>query len=56
MKPLLGKTVVQVFNSIAAKYHGNDTLIFVEQNFLYIWAEFLDATNAVAKGLMMLGV
>lgn len=56
MKPLLGKTVGQVFNSIAAKYLDNDALVSVEQNLRYTWTEFLDATNAVAKGLMMLGV
>ena len=56
MKPLLGKTVGQVFNSIAAKYPDNDALVSVEQNLRYTWTEFLDATNAVAKGLMMLGV
>lgn len=41
MKPLLGKTVgQQVFNSIAAKYPENDTLVSVEQDLRYTWTEF----------------
>ncbi len=95
-KPLLGSTVGDVLNSIAAKYSHNDALVSFQPNpyskrcmsdaanycheglvsdepnsyresgltlttagskvLRYNWAEFLAETNAVAKGLMMLGV
>lgn len=95
-KPLLGSTVGDVLNSIAAKYPRNDALVSFQPNpyskrcmsdaanycheglvsdepnsyreagltlttagskvLRYNWAEFLAETNAVAKGLMMLGV
>ncbi|WP_319378164.1 AMP-binding protein [uncultured Methanocorpusculum sp.] len=95
-KPLLGSTVGDVLNSIAAKYPRNDALVSFQPNpyskrcmsdaanycheglvsdepnsyreagltlttagskvLRYNWTEFLAETNAVAKGLMMLGV
>lgn len=93
-KPLLGCTVGQMLNSIAAKYPNNDALVAFQQNpygknmmsasyyshealvsdepnsyrettvnktsgsevLRYNWKEFVDEVNAVAKGLMMLGV
>ena len=95
-KPLLGSTVGDVLNSIAAKYPRTDALVSFQPNpyskrcmsdaanycheglvsdepnsyreagltlitagskvLRYNWTEFLAETNAVAKGLMMLGV
>lgn len=55
-KPLLGQTVGQVLNSIAAKYPDSEALVSVPQNLRYTWKEFLSATNEAAKGLMMLGI
>ena len=54
--PLLGMTVGEMVDSIAAKYPDTDAIVSVHQNIRWSYREFNERCNQVAKGLMALGV
>jgi fatty-acyl-CoA synthase len=54
--PLLGETIGQMLNRIAATYPKNEAIVSVHQGIRWTYGEFLDQVNNVARGLMALGV
>ncbi len=54
--PLLGMTIGEMVDSIAAKYPENEAIVSVHQNIRLSYREFLGEVNRVAKALMGLGV
>jgi fatty-acyl-CoA synthase len=54
--PLLGMTVGEMVNAIAAKYPDNEAIVSVHQDIRWTYREFLEKCDEVAKGLMALGV
>ena len=54
--PLLGMTIGEMLDGIAAKYPETDAVVSVHQNIRWTYREFLDRVNQVARGLMGLGV
>jgi len=55
-KPLIGKTIGDMFDDIADKYPGNDALVSLHQGVRYTYGELQNEVNKTAKGLMSLGL
>jgi len=49
-------TVGGLLDHIAAKYPGNDALVYPERNLRYNWQQFNERCRQVAKGLLKLGI
>ncbi|MCP1662478.1 MAG: AMP-binding protein [Methanocalculus sp. MSAO_Arc1] len=54
--PLMGETIGDMLNRIAAKYPDTEALVSVHQGIRYTYREFLEEVNRFARGLMSLGV
>lgn len=54
--PLLGITIGEMVDRIAAKYPESDALVSMHQDIRWTYRQFLDQVNTVARGLMGLGV
>ena len=54
--PLMGMTIGEMVDSIAAKYPDTDAVVSMHQNIRWTYREFLDQVNTVARGLMGMGV
>ncbi len=54
--PLIGKTIGEMLNEIAARYPDTEALVSVDQQIRYTYSEFLDAVNEVARALMAIGI
>jgi fatty-acyl-CoA synthase len=54
--PLLGMTIGEMLDSIAARYPENEAVVSVHQDIRLTYRELLDQVNTVARGLMALGV
>lgn len=55
-KPLIGKTIGEMFDEIADKYPDSDAIVSVQQGIRYTYREMKDETDRVAKGLLSLGL
>lgn len=56
VKPLMGETIGDMLNRIAARYPDNEALVSVHQNIRWTYREFCERADALARGLMALGV
>ncbi|MDK2974805.1 MAG: fatty-acyl-CoA synthase [Methanofollis sp.] len=56
VKPLIGETIGEMLNRIAARYPDNEALVSVHQNIRWTYGEFLEKVNTLARGLMAFGV
>jgi fatty-acyl-CoA synthase len=54
--PLLGITIGDMLNRIAHRFPGNEAVVSVHQEIRWTYREFLSQVNALARGLMALGV
>jgi fatty-acyl-CoA synthase len=54
--PLIGATIGDMLEEIAGKYPDNDAVVSCHQNIRWTYREFIDRVNALARGLMALGV
>ena len=54
--PLLDETIPQNLARTVAEHGGRDALVSVEQGLRYTYAEFSEAIDRVARGLMAIGV
>ncbi|MDP3396212.1 MAG: AMP-binding protein [Methanoregula sp.] len=54
--PLLGRTIGEMIDSIAAKYPDNEAVVSVHQDIRWTYSEFIAQVNQVARSLMGLGV
>ncbi len=54
--PLLGMTIGEMLENIAAKYPDTDAVVSVHQNIRWTYHEFLARVNEIARALMGLGV
>lgn len=54
-KPLIGKTIGDMFDEIAETYPDNDAIVSLQQGKRYTYREFQKEINRIAKGLMSLG-
>ncbi|AGB03073.1 AMP-binding protein [Methanoregula formicica] len=54
--PLLGMTIGEMVDSIAAKYPDTDAVVSMHQNIRWTYKEFLEQVDTVARALMGLGV
>ncbi|RKG84839.1 AMP-binding protein [Corallococcus sp. CA049B] len=54
--PLLGETIGQNLRRTVEKYGDREALVVASQNYRVTWRQFWDATTAVAKGLLALGL
>jgi len=54
--PLLGITIGEMLNRIAAAHPDSDALISVHQNIRWTYAEFLERVDTLARALMALDV
>jgi acyl-CoA synthetase (AMP-forming)/AMP-acid ligase II len=55
-KPLIGETIGDFLDTIAAEFAGNDALVSVFEDRRLTYAQFLDEVNCCARALMALGV
>ncbi|MFG6666380.1 AMP-binding protein [Halomonas sp. HNIBRBA4712] len=55
-KPLLGMTIGDKFDQIAARYPDNDALIVLHQNVHWSYRQFHEEVNRCARALLALGV
>jgi len=55
-KPLIGQTIGDFLDAIAAECGGNEALVSVFENRRLTYAQFLDEANRCARALMALGV
>ncbi len=53
---LMEKTLGQILDETVAKYPDNDAVIYVDRDYRQTWAEFGEAVDKLAKGLMGLGI
>ncbi|EJG07672.1 AMP-dependent synthetase and ligase [Methanofollis liminatans DSM 4140] len=56
VKPLMGETIGDMLNRIAARYPDNEAMVSVHQNIRWTYREFCERADALARGLMALGV
>jgi len=56
VKPLMGETIGGMLNRIAARYPDNEAMVSVHQNIRWTYREFRERADALARGLMALGV
>jgi fatty-acyl-CoA synthase len=54
--PLIGKTIGDFLDEIAARFPANEALVSVFENRRFTYAEFVEETNRVARALLALGV
>ncbi|MDD1704239.1 MAG: AMP-binding protein, partial [Methanoregula sp.] len=54
--PLLGMTIGEMVDRIAAKYPDNEAIVSVHQNIRLTYSQFLGEVNRVARALIGLGV
>jgi fatty-acyl-CoA synthase len=54
--PLLGITIGDMLNRIAHRFPDNEAVVSVHQDVRWTYREFLGLVNALARGLMALGV
>jgi len=54
--PLLGMTISEMVDSIAAKYPDTEAIVSMHQNIRWTYREFAEQVNLVARALMGLGV
>ena len=54
--PLLGMTISEMVDSIAAKYPEIEAIVSVHQDIRWTYREFTERVNQVARALMGLGV
>jgi fatty-acyl-CoA synthase len=54
--PLMGMTIGEMVDRIAAKYPDNDAVVSMHQDIRWTYRQFLDQVNTVARGLMGMGV
>ena len=54
--PLLGMTISEMVDSIAAKYPDNEAIVSMHQNIRWTYREFAEQVNLVARALMGLGL
>jgi len=52
----MGETIGDMLNRIAARYPDNEALVSVHQNIRWTYREFCERADALARGLMALGV
>ena len=54
--PLIGETIGDFLDHVAAGFADNEALVSTFENKRYTYAEFLAGINGVARALMALGV
>lgn len=54
--PLLGMTIGEMVDTVAAKYPDTEAVVSVHQNIRWTYREFLETANKIARALMGLGV
>ncbi|MFA4824659.1 MAG: AMP-binding protein [Methanoregula sp.] len=54
--PLLGMTIGEMVDSIAAKYPDTEAVVSVHQDIRWTYREFIEQVNQIARSLMGLGV
>jgi len=55
-KPLIGKTIPDMFDEIAEKYPENDAIVSIHQGLRYTYRELQEEINRAAKGFLALGL
>jgi fatty-acyl-CoA synthase len=55
-KPLIGKTIGDMFDEIAEKYPDNDAVVSVQQGLRYTYRELQQEVNRAARGFIGLGL
>jgi len=55
-KPLIGKTIPDMFDEIAEKYPDNDAIVSIHQGLRYTYRELQEEVNRAAKGFLGLGL
>ncbi|VVB69761.1 Acetyl-coenzyme A synthetase [uncultured archaeon] len=55
-KPLIGKTIGEMFDEIAQAYPDNDAIVSLHQGMRYTYRELQQELNRAAKGFMALGL
>ena len=55
-KPLIGKTIGDMFDEIAEKYPDNDAIVSINQGIRYTYRELAQAVDRAAKGFIGLGL
>src|SRR5512136_2144298 len=55
-KPLIGKTIGDMFDEIAEKYPDNDAIVSLHQGIRYTYRELQKELNRAAKGFIALGL
>jgi len=55
-KPLIGKTIGDMFDEIAEKYPDNDAIVSVQQGLRYTYRELQQEVNRAARGFIGLGL
>ena len=55
-KPLIGKTIPDMFDEIAEKYPENDAIVSIHQGLRYTYRELQKEVNRAAKGFLALGL
>jgi fatty-acyl-CoA synthase len=55
-KPLIGKTVGDMFDEIAEKYPDNDALVSLHQDLRFTYRQLQEEVNRAAKGFISLGL
>jgi fatty-acyl-CoA synthase len=55
-QPLIGSTIGDLFDRVAASVPDNDALISCHQNLRFTYAELQEEVNRFARGLMALGI
>lgn len=54
--PLLGSTIGEMLNEISGRYPESEAVVSVHQGIRWTYREFLEKVNAIARGLMAIGV
>lgn len=54
--PLIGKTMGEMFDEIAARYPDNEAVVSVHQGIRWTYGELKEQVDRLARGLMALGV
>lgn len=55
-KPLIGRTIGEMFDEIADKYPDNDAIVSIHQNRRYTYRQLQQEVNRAAKGFIALGL
>ncbi|MDD5768440.1 MAG: AMP-binding protein, partial [Methanothrix sp.] len=55
-KPLIGKTIPDMFDEITEKYPDNDAIVSIHQGLRYTYRELQKEINCAAKGFLALGL